>query len=110
MSRPDDSAEHFTIRVSADNQSQGQVAIRGAVYGSGTRTVQVIDGMTPFELETRGPVLSGMVQAIDPSAPVRVEVFSTDGDVVARCIMGARGRTVLLGEKLSQGRFIRTAD
>ena len=88
-----DSPEHFTIRVSTPDPSGQPIAVRAAVYGSGTGAVELIDGFTPFEVAATGHILSGMVQAVDSATQVMV----------------ARARTVLLGDHLTRnvGHFIR---
>ena len=60
-----DSVEHFMIRISTPDPSGQAIAVRGALYGSGTGAVELISGFTPLEAWTSGPVLSGMVQVVD---------------------------------------------
>ncbi|MGE5105637.1 MAG: hypothetical protein ACM3NZ_12870 [Betaproteobacteria bacterium] len=106
-----DSPEHFTIRVSTADPSAQPVAVRAAIYGSGTGAVELIDGLTPLQVETTGHVLSGMVQAVDSSTQVMVDVFTANRDADPRLLMRARARTVLLGDHLTRdaGHFIRGA-
>lgn len=104
-----DSPEHFTIRVSTPDPSGQPIAVRAAVYGSGTGAVELIDGFTPFEVAATGHILSGMVQAVDSATQVMVDVFTTTHDADPRLLMRARARTVLLGDHLTRnvGHFIR---
>jgi len=106
-----DPPTHFTIRVSTPDPSGQPIAVRAAVYGSGTGAVDLIDGFTPFEIATTGHVLSGMVQAVDSATQVMVDVFTTTTDADPKLLMRARARTVLLGNQLIReaGHFIRGA-
>jgi hypothetical protein len=106
-----DSPEHFTIRVSTPNPSGQPIAVRAAVYGSGTGAVELVNGFTPLELAATGHVLSGMVQAVDSATQVMVDVFTTTHDADPKLLMRARARTVLLGDHLTcdVGHFIRGA-
>ena len=102
---------HFTIRVSTPDPSGQPIAVRAALYGSGTRAVELIDGFTPLEVAATGHVLSGMVQAVDSATQVMVDVFTTTKDADPKLLMRARARTVLLGNHLTRegGHFIRGA-
>ena len=106
-----DSPEHFSIRVSTGDPSGQPIAVRAAVYGSGSSAVELFNGLTPFEVATSGNVLSGMVQAVDSAAQVMVDVFTTSHDADPKLLMRARARTVLLGHHLTRdaGHFIRGA-
>ena len=104
-----DSPGHFTIRVSTPDPSGQPIAVRAAVYGSGTGTVELIDRFTPFEVAATGHVLSGMVQAVDSATQVMVDVLTITDDAEPKLLMRARARTVLLGDHLTRdaGHFIR---
>jgi len=108
--RPE-SPRRYTIRIATGGSSGESIAIKGAIYGAGDASIKVISGFTPFELETTGGVVCGMVQAVDTAAQVMVDVFSTEASAETRLLMRGRARTVLLGEQLTQtsGRFIRGA-
>jgi hypothetical protein len=111
MTTRSDPPEHFTIRVTAPDPSGQPIAVRAAVYGSGTAAVELITGLTPLEVATTGHVLSGMVQAVDATSQVMVDVFTASPEAAPKRLMAARARTVLLGDHLTRdaGHFIRGA-
>lgn len=104
------SSSRSLIRILITSSGAGAPAlqVRGALYGSGSSTIEIIDGLTPVEVPIQGPVVSGMVQAVDVSSRIRVDVLEQQDDE-SRPLMGACARTVLLGEQLRAGRFIRGA-
>jgi hypothetical protein len=84
----------------------------GAVYLSGeTASVRLIDQPTPFEVSGPASIVSGMLQASNPSERIFVQVLYAEGADDPRPVTTARGRTILLGEHLlrDSSRFIRTA-
>ena len=105
------SDRRFTIRVSTPDPSGNPIAVRAAVYASDTTAVELIDRVTPFEVNAIGKVLCGMMQAVDATALIRVDVLATTGDAEPELMMSARARTVLLGNHLTRevGHFIRGA-
>ena len=105
------SARRFTIRVSTPDSSGHPIAVRAAVYASGTTAVELVERVTPFEMNATGKVLSGMMQAVDATAQIKVDVLATTGDADPELMMSARARTVLLGDHLTRdvGHFIRAA-
>ena len=107
----ENAARRFTIRVSTPDSSGQPIAVRAAVYASGTGAVELIDRVTPFEVAAWGDVLSGMVQAVDATAQIMVDVLTTTHDADPQLMMRARARTVLLGDHLTRGtgHFIRGA-
>ena len=111
MSEQQDVPRHFTIRVYTPDPSGRPIDVRAAVYGSGTGTIELISGVTPLEVATTGHTLMGMVQAVDTTTQVMVDVFTNTHDASPQLLMRARSRTVLLGDQLLRGTgcFIRGA-
>jgi len=111
MAGQPDTPGKLTIRISTPDSSQQPVAVRAAIYGSGTAAVELISGITPLEVETTGPIVSGMVQAVGSATQIMVDVLTARGDTDSTLLMRARARTVLLGDHLTRetGHFIRGA-
>jgi hypothetical protein len=100
------SHSQLRIRITSGSPDAPALHVRGALYGSGSASINFIDGVTPLELTVDGPVLSGMVQAVEAPYRVHVAVVRRQDD---RPVMGACARTVLLGAHLRAGHFIRGA-
>jgi hypothetical protein len=102
-------APHYRIRI--DAASGEPIEVQGAIYGGGDAAITLIHGLTPLEVATRGKVVSGMVQSVDASMQVMVDVLAENADSTLRRVMAARARTVLLGDNLVRGtsKFIRGA-
>jgi hypothetical protein len=96
------------ILITSNDAGVSALQVRAALYGSGSSTIEIVDGLTPVEVRIEGPIVSGMIQAVDVSKRVRVDVIEQQDDE-SRPLMGACARTVLLGEQLRAGRFIRGA-
>lgn len=106
-----DPLSHYTIRVTA-RQPDTETSFVGAIYLAGDGgDLQLLDERTPFEVSGSANLVSGMIQACDPTEQVHVEVLCAEGGEDPKRVTMARGRTILLGERLVRGtsRFIRTA-
>lgn len=81
-----------------------RTAVVGAIYLSGVDAgVQLVDQATPFEVSGPALIVSGMLQASNPAERISVEVLHAEGDDEVQRVTMARGRTVLLGERLLRG-------
>ena len=101
----------YTIRVSSGCPGT-EVTVTGAVYlGAAEGDLRLVQQETPFEVSGTARVLSGMLRAAAPDVPVSVEVLRGDTPGNLERVSMARGRTVLLGERVTgtSSRFIRTA-
>jgi hypothetical protein len=100
----------YTIRVVG--VANALTTVVGAIYLSGESAgVHLVQQATPFEVSGPASVVSGMLQASNPQESIVVEVLCGEGTSAPERVTMARGRTVLLGEKLvrDSNRFIRTA-
>jgi hypothetical protein len=102
------SRSDLRILITSSGIGAPAIRVRGALYGSGSSTIEIIDGLTPVEVPIQGPVVSGMIQAVNVTSRIWVNVLEQQ-DNESRPLMGACARTVLLGEQLRAGRFIRGA-
>lgn len=108
---PSDPIGEYTVRVSSGHPGT-EVSVVGALYLGGTDgDLRLLQQRTPFEVSGRARILSGMLRAADPDAHVSVEVLRGDVPGSLERVSMARGRTVLLGERVTAAasRFIRTA-
>jgi hypothetical protein len=103
---PRSSHSQLRIRITSGNPDVPALHVRGALYGSGSAAIDIIDGVTPLERTVDGPVLSGMVQAVEARHRVHVDVVRRQDD---HPVMGACARTVLFGAHLRAGHLIRGA-
>jgi hypothetical protein len=100
----------YTIRVAGVENTHTTVV--GAIYLSGTSAgVHFVDQATPFEVSGPASIVSGMLRASNPAEHILVEVLCAEGATALERVTMARGRTILLGEKLVRDttRFIRAA-
>ena len=99
----------YEIRIRAPDGAEARV--RGAVYLDGDETgLTLVDQVTPIDVTGHASLVSGILQAVEPEARLRVEVLAAETDEPMRVVMGAVGRTVLLGDEKPQSRrFIRAA-
>jgi hypothetical protein len=101
----------YEIRIRSAAETETHV--RGAIYLNGNDAdVTLLDQLTPVSIKGDASLVSGIVQSASRETPVRVEVFVAEADDEPRMVMGARGRTILLGDEKreeSPRRFIRTA-
>ena len=87
----------------------GEAHVRGAVFLNGDADVTLVDQLTPIDVKGHASLVSGIVQAAEPTGRVYVEMLAADEDGSMRKLMTASGRTVLLGdeEPRDRSRFIR---
>jgi hypothetical protein len=107
----DTSTGRYVIRVTGV-EPHAHTAVVGAVYLSGNPAgVHLVTQPTPFEVSGPAQIVSGMLQAADPTQQILVEVLRGDGQQDPGRVTMARARTVLLGEQLlrESSRFIRGA-
>ena len=97
---------HFRLTVSSANDVS--LRVRGAVWMDGTNTnVTIVDQQTPFDLETLGTVVNGILK-VDGSDRIRVQV--TDEATGAQTL-SAEGHAIIVGQGLAPNSgwaFIRT--
>ena len=96
----------FRLQISAANGAS--IHVRGAVWMDGTNTnVTVVDQQTPFDMETLGTVVNGILK-VDGRDPIRVEV--TD-EATSTQTLSAEGHAIIVGQGLAPNSgwaFIRT--
>ena len=100
----------YEIRIRSASETETHV--RGAVYLNGDDAdVTILDQLTPVSIKGDASLVSGIVQSASRETPVHVEVFVVNADGPPQMKMGARGRTILLGdeEERPPRSFIRTA-
>jgi type II secretory pathway pseudopilin PulG len=98
--------KHFRLQIRSANEAS--VHVRGAVWMDGTNTnVTVVDQQTPFDMETLGTVVNGILK-VDGRDPIRVEV--TD-EATSTQTLSAEGHAIIVGQGLAPNSgwaFIRT--
>lgn len=97
----------YEIRIRAHDGAE--VHVRGAMYLGGEGTdVTLVDQLTPLDVVGQASLVSGIVQAVEPGVRLNVEVLAAEPEETMRVVMGATGRTILLGdERPRERRFIR---
>ena len=103
---PQSPQQHFRLQVRSANEAS--IHVRGAVWMDGTNTnVTVVDQQTPFEMETTGTVVNGILK-VDGRDRIRVQV--TD-EATGRQTLSAEGHEIIVGQGLAPNSgwaFIRT--
>ena len=101
-----DPRKQFRLQIRSANEVS--VHVRGAVWMDGTNTnVTVVDQQTPFDLETFGTVVNGILK-VDGRDPIRVQV--TDEGTGTQTL-SAEGHAIIVGQGLAPNSgwaFIRT--
>jgi hypothetical protein len=98
--------KHFRLQIRS--AAGASVHVRGAVWMDGTNTnVTVVDQETPFDMETTGTVVNGILK-VDGRDPIQVQV--TDQGTGMQTL-SAEGHAIIVGQGLAPNSgwaFIRT--
>jgi len=98
--------KHFRLQIRSTNGVS--IRVRGAVWMDGTNTnVTVVDQQTPFDMETLGTVVNGILK-VDGRDPIHVQV--TD-EATGTQTLSADGHAIIVGQGLAPNSgwaFIRT--
>ena len=101
-----DPRRNFRLQISAATGTS--VHVRGAIWMDGTNTnVTIIDQQTPFDVETFGTVVNGILK-VDGRDPIRVRVTDV---ATGNQTLSAEGHAIIVGQGLAPNSgwaFIRT--
>ena len=91
-----DPRRHFRLQITSANEVS--VHVRGAVWMDATNTnVTVVDQQTPFDLETLGTVVNGILK-VDAQDPILVQVTDV---ATGNQTLSAEGHAIIVGQGLA---------
>jgi len=102
----DNALRHFRLQITS--ATAASVHVRGAVWMDGTNTnVTVVNQQTPFDMETTGSVVNGIL-TVDGRDSMRVQVVDEGKGVQT---VSAEGHAIIVGQGLAPNSgwaFVRT--
>jgi len=97
------------FRLSVNAVAGNDIRVRGAVWTDGSTTnVMIVDQQTPFEFDTFGSVIDGIL-SVDGREAIRVQVMD---EATGRITLAAVGNAIVVGQGLTENpewAFIKTA-